>query len=412
VFGVQPPAGRGQSVAPAGVPAAAVPAYQTAHPERGFMYQQGGTMAAPIVRPGGIGGTSGFVKSPNFRMDLRAMDVGDVDGDGNDEYVLADTQKVSIYRRAENRYTLAGQYEIPHRYRIHGVTIGDLNNNGRGEIYVSAADTKEPRSTVLEWNGKEFAPLFTEQPWYLRALSLPGQGMILAGQKSAVDGPLMPGIHRLEPKGSSLLVQAEKLPVPDMVNLFDFAVADLDGDGASEVIAIDQYDHLLVRRQSGKILYQSDDYYGGTTRFIGGQEAMGMADKATIEDLGRVYVPSRLVIADVNRDGLPDVLINKNLSSSSRVFRNAKSYPSGEIHALTWNGIALTELWRTRKIDGYISDYQLNPDKDGSGGTLAVGIVLRGGVVDSLADGESTVLSYRLDFVADAEKNGDSPAKQ
>ncbi len=411
VFGATPPAAMAQPGAAAGMPAmagAAAPTaspYQTMHPERAFMGTEGGRYGSGIIiRSGGLGGDSGFVKSRNFSMELRAMDVGDVDGDGKDEVVLADAHTVTVYHRDANRLVPMGEpITTINRYRIHDVSVGDCDGNGKAEIYISAADTKAPNSMAVEWDGKAFAPIFKDAHWYVRAMKVPGQGMILAGQKAAVDAPVMPGIFRLEVQGGAVQ-EREKLAVPDGVNLFDFAIADLDGDGLTEVVAIDQNDRLRVLRPSGKLLWKSDDYYGGTTRYIGGLEAMGIADRSVaLGDLGRIYVPGRIVIADVNGDGVPDVIVNKNLSSSSRVFRNMKSYPSGEIHALTWNGIGLTELWRTRKIDGYITDYQLRPDKTGTAADLTVGVVLSSELGELLADQESTVLMYQLPLTGDKE---------
>jgi len=151
-------------------------------------------------------------------------------------------------------------------------------------------------------------------------------------------------------------------------------------------------------RTSGSIIWKSDTHYGGSTRFIGGKEASGL--EAALEanpDLQRIYIPTRIVIKDVNNDGLPDVLVNKNLESASRVFENMKSYEAGEIHALTWNGIGLTELWRTRKIDGYIVDFLLKQG-DGQEAEMLVGIILRRGGLNIVEEPTCTVLNYQLDF--------------
>ena len=76
--------------------------------------------------------------------------------------------------------------------------------------------------------------------------------------------------------------------------------------------------------------------------------------------------------------------------------------PSGEIHGLAWNGISLEEIWRTRKIDGYIVDYQVVPDPaNPAKAELFVGVVL-GGELESVLSGggQSTVLMYSLDTTA------------
>ncbi|MEW6502125.1 MAG: FG-GAP-like repeat-containing protein [Thermodesulfobacteriota bacterium] len=401
VFGAQKP---GSVAAPVAASQPAQPQYLSAHPERAFMGQDG-RGASPFIRPLGSTGPFGFSKSQNFNMYLQAMDVGDVDGDGQDEVILADRSEVGIYKRDGKKLQKVGQIATIAKYKIHYVSVADLNHNGKAEIYVSAADEKEPNSFAVEWQGKNKVEyLFKDARWYIRTLELPKEGMTLLGQRAAVSKPIMPGVFRLDlVKGD--LVKGAQVQLPEWVNVFDFAIADLDSDGSNEVVAIDQYDRLVVAKQSGTTLWKSDDFFGGTNRFIGGRSAMGQ--KGAMDDTGdpegRTYIPSRMVIADLNKDGVVDVLVNKNLSTSSRLFKNMKNYPSGELHALTWNGIALTEIWRTRKIDGYIADYLLRPDKKEPTAELLVGLVLRQGDLDLVSSKNSTVLMYNLDF-SEAEK--------
>lgn len=386
--------------------------YQTAHPERQFMAQEGGAYGinAPLVRPMGVTSPLGFTKSQNFQFGLYAMDVGDVDGDNQDEFVLASQHAVRIYKRAGSRFNRVAEITSPDRYTIHALTLADLNRNGRKEIYVSAADPETPNSFALEWDGKEFAYVFNDLHWYIRALDMPGEGVILAGQKPGLSKILTPGLYRLNNTESGI-VPGAKLSLPN-VNLFDFSMADLDADGQPEIVVINQSDKLLVLRANGKLLWVSDEYYGGTTKYLGGEnyEDIDAYHEHGLE-AQRIYVPTRIIIRDINNDGLPDVIVNKNLSSASRLMSRFKSYPSGEIHALTWNGIGLTELWHTRKIDGYIADYQLGPvvtvPTEGGDKTIAelfVGTVLRSGGLNILSSSDSTVLMYQLDLTEEQKK--------
>ncbi len=391
-------------------PAVATPAYRTVNPERAYRgNNQTGYGMGNLVQPlGVITGVMGFTKSQNFRLGLTSMDVGDVDGDGISEFVLASKNELRVYRGHGSRFQRIAQLKTPVRYAIHSVTMADLNNNGRMEIYISAADAKRPNSFVLEWDGKQFAKLAENQRWYIRAINIPGEGMVLAGQKGGFETLLAPGIFRLHLKNGEL-VKGAKVAVKG-VNLFDFSIADLDGNGKNEVIAISHGGKILVLRPSGKVKWVSDDYFGGTTKFLGG---LGFDDiNKDLEngsyDPQRIYVPARIIIRDVNGDGQQDVIINKNLSTASRILDKHRSYPSGEIHALTWNGIALTELWRTRKIDGYVADYKLGPIHktkiaNGNEGEsvvdtaeLYVGLVLRSGGINVLKNSESTVLTFPL----------------
>ncbi len=379
-------------------PAAPQSAYTTAHPERTFAQRSGAYGGSPFVYAKGA--TSGFTKSQNMKLTLQYMEVADLDGDGVDEFILANRTSVQIFKRNGPRLAKVGQIEAPARYKVHAISVADLNGNGKMEIYVSAADHLEPRSFAFEWQEKNKATyLFQNERFFVRAMHLPGESTVLLGQQPDFDNPIRPGIFRLEKKGKTLKA-GNRVQLPESVNLFDFTVADLDNDGSREVIAIDQHDRLKVMRTAGTLLWESDDFYGGTTRYIGGIAPKNVASAVQHkEDYGRIYIPSRIIVADVNLDGQKDILVNKNLSTSSRVFQNMKNYPSGEVHALTWNGIGLEEMWRTKKIDGYITDYMLLlQGEDETKAELAVGLILRRGDMSMAGEKTSTVLFYQLDF--------------
>lgn len=385
-----------QPAAPAAQPAQPSPGqYATPHPERALAGRAGGS---PFIYSRGATGVFDFSKSQNMKLSLQFMEMADLDGDGSEEIILADRTSVQIMKRDGARLSKVGQIAGPTGYRIHAISVADLNGNGIPEIYVSAADHQNPNSFAFEWKGADQAEyLFKDARWYVRAMALPGQGTVLLGQRSEVNRAVAPGLFRLEMKNNGVQI-AGSLDYPAGINLFDFTVADLDNDGSMEIIAIDQYDRLQVLRSGGSLLWKSDEFFGGTTRFIGGQAAFDAKEMITSDKQDRVYIPSRIIVTDVNNDGVKDIIINKNLSSSSRIFQNMKNYPSGEIHALTWNGIALTELWRTRKIDGYIVDYLLRPKADNSGAELLVGIILGSSAAGIFDDQTSTVLMYQLDY--------------
>ncbi len=380
----------------------AQPQYATAHPDRAFASRTGMGGGSPFIYPKGI--TSEFQKTQNMKLSLQFMEMADLDGDGQDEVIFADNNSVQIFKRDNNRLSKVGQISGKVGYRIHAITVADLNKNGKPEIYVSAADSKQPNSFAFEWTGADKANyLFQDARWYVRAMPVPGEGMVLAGQRADSDKAVAPGIFRLD-LGNGALKAGSPMEVPASVNLFEFTIADLDNDGSREIIAIDQYDRLKVMRASGTVLWKSDEFYGGTTRFIGGTEGFGAGKASSQEGSTRIYIPSRIIVYDVNGDGQQDIIINKNLSTSSRLFENMKNYPSGEIHALSWNGIALSELWRTRKIDGYIVDYLLRPNADKKGAELLVGLILGSSSLDLFAEQTSTMLIYYLDFTKKTEQ--------
>ena len=75
--------------------------------------------------------------------------------------------------------------------------------------------------------------------------------------------------------------------------------------------------------------------------------------------------------------------------------------------SLTWNGIGLSEIWQTKKIDGYIPDFQFlsMPGNDNTA-RLYVGLVLRSsGWSGTFIDGDSTVLMYDVELSGEKDSN-------
>lgn len=397
VFGNQRPAVAVKTTQPK--PVSMTPEYssfKTAHPEREFMYPS----ADGVIRPMAITGTAGFIKTLDININLQAMDIGDINGDGADDLVLASRSEVLVFSRADYRFKQFGQIRLANRQKIHAISLADLNSNGRNEIYISAADDQGPYSLAVEWQQDDFSYLFNNAPWYIRTLSLPGKGTVLVGQRPATDTPLQPGIFQLAQMGTSLQAK-EKINVPEQVSLFDFAIADLDNDGRVEIIAIDQSDLLNIYGTDGRLLWKSSEYYGGSLRYVGELNNIdnpGYGDvQPDHEQPERIYIPSRILVMDINNDGLQELMLNRNISKSSRILKYWKSYTNAEIVALAWNGISLSEVWKTKKIDGYIADYQLRPKAEMKAADLYISLVLNLNWLGSFA-ADSAVLQYEMIF--------------
>jgi TolB-like protein len=386
-------------VAPTQAQAGAPSAFTTAHPDKTFMASGGGF---------GIKSGRGFVKTRNFNMGIRGMDVADVDGDGALEIILADKSEVQVFDRDETRLNLIGTVRLS-GYQIHSVSAADLDNNGRAEIYISANDPQTPGSMAVEWDGKQFITLFDNARWYIRPMNVPGTGPVLVGQSAGLV-PVTEGIYVLTVKDGSLKSQ-ERLPLPPKVNLFNFAYADLDGDDKQEVVALDESFKLQVIR-GGSVSWKSEERFGGTKRYVGGEPRMmpgtSPSRNAEVDGAGErykeTYIPSRILIADVDSDGADDIILNLNPSTLTTVMPRLIQYMSGTMVGLKWNGLGLEEMWRTRKIDGYVVDYQVKSRNmkltEGEEDELFIGVVLNSGTFEALTSDESTVVIYPFEFEA------------
>lgn len=390
---------------------------QTAHPDRTFRATAGFSNASLLWSEG----SSQFFKTRNVPLSLEGIGIGDVDGDGAMEVVMADREKVVVYKLNEGRLAEFAQIKLVVLYKIHAVNVADLNGNGKAEIYISAASPSLPGSKAVEWDGKEMVTLFEDARYYLRPVKVPGLGMVLAGQKAGSLGVAVSGPIFILTRDGDQLVGEERLPVPAGVNIFDFSFADVDGDGEWEVVVLDQWNKLLVMKQSGKVMWKSEERYGATKRFIGGKSAMQMTQQTgarrgatKVSDGGEkdilfeeLYIPSRILVTDVDGDHIDDIIINANTPTWTSLVRSIQVFQSGTMLGLKWNGVGFQELWRTRKVDGYVVDYDARshhlPLKDGVE-QLYVGVVSQGNFGDVLTPDESMLLVYPLQFKAAEEK--------
>lgn len=409
-FGKKRPGGG--AVPPAAAVDAESGALQTAHPDRTFRASAGLGNSSLLWSEG----ASQFFKTRNVPLSLEGIAIGDVDGDGALEVVMADREKVVAYKLNEGRLVEFARIKPLARYKIHAVNVADLNGNGKAEIYISAADPTMPGSMGVEWNGKEMAVIFVDARYYIRPVKVPGLGVVLAGQKAGSEGVAISGPIYILTQDGSQLVGEERLPVPAGVNIFDFSFADLDGDGEWEVVALDKWNKLLVMKQSGKVLWKSEERYGATKRYIGGKSALQMTQQTgAIRETTKVvdgaedvlfeelYVPSRILVTDVDGDGVDDIIINANTPTWTSLVRSSQIFESGTMVGMKWNDVGLQELWRTRKVGGYVVDYDARshhlPLKDGVE-QLYVGVVAQGSFGDVLTADESMLLVYPLQFKA------------
>ena len=422
VFGASRPAYTKPAMAaqPAPGPEDDAAAFKTEHPDKVLMSQRsvsGTGGGSPLIMARTPAGTQGFTKTQDIDFALVSMDVGDVDGDGQFDVVMAGPSKVYVYHLQNNRLVEFGSVEMEARAKVHAVSLGDLDGNGRAEIYISAAGDFNPHSWAYEWNGSSLDMILDDLPWYIRTLNIPGEGNVLVGQRGGQTSLLSPGIFKLMKNGSKVMPE-ERIAMPDYINLFEFVLGDITGDGAREIIAVSRADRLYVVRPNGYVLWVSDDYYGGTSRYIGedydivggreGRVGLDVNSTPSSEVIGmegsgkRIFIPSRMIVMDVNNDGINDVVVNKNLSTAARHVEGYKRYKSGELHAMSWTGIGLGGIWQTRKIDGYIPDFQFLPlPGEKNRAKLFVGLVLSRGWTDALTKGESTILTYDIELAGE-----------
>ncbi|MGD8227574.1 MAG: VCBS repeat-containing protein [Desulfobacteraceae bacterium] len=330
----------GRSIAPAAAVAAAVP-----ETPKG----PGGLAAVGEDFEG-----SGVRKVQGFRVQIVSLDVGDVDGDGRDELVFVDKSKVYIYKWREKAFALFKTIEGGWSAEYIHVSVADLDRNGRAEIYVTSVASNSVSALILEWEGNAFREIVKGERWLLRVIEVPGQGKTLVGQRRAVGGGFRGEVQYLKREGNGL-VPAGPVDLPRQANVFNFAIADLQGNGLKSTVLLDSSDYLRLYDPGKEVIWKSDEYYGGSITSI-----------ETDIEKNYVFISVPIYITDVDEDGKKEVMVCKNRAATGRWTARFRHYSSGAIHFLATDSAGLSVKWTTRKASGPIVGYRvLDVDHDG-----------------------------------------------
>ncbi len=346
--------------------------FQTPHPDKIF---KSALLFGLTEKTSGLNskdfGASVAARSSKLDLELKGMGVSDLDNDGTKEIVIVSNSKLAILQQDSNLIQTIDFLEIPANLEVYALYLADLNQNGYPEIYISASNGDLPSSMVLEWKKKGlFSWLMREVPYYLRPLESSDGTMILAGQKDTIgqeessrallDSP----IYQLTSHGKDGVQVEATLQLPKSANIFNFVMVDLDRNGLTETIIIDQDNKITVFDNQAALLWASEPKYGFSKNYLG-VPLVQLDDAIERENL---YVTPKILVRDLNGDNRPDIILGRNKLTSPKYFKNLRSFDGGKVVALTWDGNKMTELWETMKINSYLADYDFIPTKTANQG--------------------------------------------
>jgi len=353
-----------------------------------------------IIQPGrdiGRAGPEGpgFKKSQTFNFEIKGLDIGDVDGDKKNEVVVTDHHNIYVFKYDGDRLSLFRKIEAGHQHNFLTLDVADVNRNGTAEIIVTSVIEDNLQSFIIEYEQGEFRTITRKAGWFFRALEHPKDGLVLMGQQMGSDGLITGSIYKFVWKKSSF-EKGPKIPFPKETKILGLTTGEVRGAGITDVLQVDDAGQLMMLSSDGKFIWKSRGNFGGTNNFYETLKKRDDVYRAGTAPAWRVYVPGRIVVKDLDGDGLNEVIINKNQSSGLGVFEKARSFGNGEIHNLVWEQESLVSNWKTRELEGYIADYQVkDADNDGSE-DLVVAVVEshRSGMMEG--KGASQILFFKL----------------
>lgn len=354
-----------------------------------------------IMNAGGFDLT-GVWRSTILPFALVDMAFGDLDGDGKIETVLISKNRIYVCRYIQDKFTIIKEIPGDRWDNYNAVDVGDINGTGHPQIFVSNYRNDGLKSKVLSWDQGDPKTIARNIPYHLRIHKLPGRGPVLLGQRVFGDQPFDNEIQILSWKEGGY-VPVERLKVPGELTVFNFAFLDYQ-DGSTKILYLNSKNRLNVLSEKGKTEYTSGDFYGGTINHISGREGiLAFPADGELGEKGLSYIPARLVVYSGLTAGKKEIIVNKNKSSFFDLLSRYRSFSSGEIYSISYEGGAMKENWRTQTIPDYIANYGIADFKNNGQQQLVVGVVQSTGL-PYITDARSVLYCYDLGAVKPAKK--------
>jgi TolB-like protein len=364
------------------------------HPEK--LLKKGGAEGegSPfITTEGQQAGFQKFWRSARFKHVINGMALGDVDGDGKIETVVATPHGVIVYRSESGKfYKIQPEIEEGDSRINIGVDVADINANGYAEIFVTCLNG--PRTSlasyVLEYDGAHFNKIVDKSRWYYRVAELPGRGATLLGQHHNQNDPFSAKIYEMIWQNSDYVPEIE-IKTGRQTNLLGFTLGDVLNQQQETGVAYRENDHIQLVDSTGKEIWRSGERYGGSTLFSAGDK-----DDRGGAIINTRYYPMRLIVSDTNGDGNSEVIVVKNYELVGMHLEKFRKYTNAHIEALAWDGLGLSTRWKTNKISGFIRDYAVGDfDNDGKIELIAA-VILDEGRTVLISEPKSTIIAYEL----------------
>jgi hypothetical protein len=234
----------------------------------------------------------------------------------------------------------------------------------------------------------------------MRVIDNPSGPPLLLGQRRGLDKPFEPPIYEIVYQNGEYR-EGTKMRIPQGLSVYGLTLDKLGSGGAERIVTLNDYDYICVYEQTDKplsrvavlggsdeFIWKSEDVFGGSNTII---ESMKGSNVNSDDPYN--YINLRILTYDTNKDGKREIIIVKNLSASGRTFQRVKLFTSAEVYDLEWDGAGMVENWRTKKISGYVADYQFKDiDNDGENEVVLALVLSVGGAIKD----RSVIIAYKL----------------
>jgi hypothetical protein len=271
------------------------------------------------------------------------------------------------------------------------VDVGDINHNGRDEIFITNKLGDRLSSFVLERNLKQkgFKKIWDKVNLYFRIIHPFGSKPTLLAQSPGFRNPFKGGIKTLLFRDGRYIEGAE-LEIPSIYGrpfILYGLTQTVSSNKKKNTIILDKDYHLRIYSPDGSLLVKSDDYYGHDPRVIdtGVKEEMG----GVVQQGEPVHYRGRLRF--VKSGGKKYLLIPRNYRMGGKLLAKMVVVNNSSLVILQITEEGFEKVFETKKQKGYIAAYQVMDSLKAEQKKIHVVTVQKGGMVEKA---KSTIFTY------------------
>jgi hypothetical protein len=318
-------------------------------------------------------------RSRNIPGEVVSLAKGDTDLDGKPEIAAAFPDSIALYRVEGENLIEKARIAEKRRGIIH-IDIADLNRNGIGEIIAVRYLSGRAVSDIWEYDGKEYQRIAADIPFFLRAVDLGSDGIVLLGQDSdsleIYKGPVFRFAVNRNGLGETPKQETPKpvTPMPLPAGTWIYSFVPVNFQGGLRYVALGEGERLLLLDERGVKIWKSIDAVTGTDLFLEAATA-GLAGGSKERGVRRLSLPGRLFGADLDGDKNDEIVLVNNIVKVGGFFENLRIYASAEVLCFGQQSDRLALAWRTPQIDTPAMDAFL--DVPPGGKSIRIGIASR-----------------------------------
>lgn len=339
-----------------------------------------GDSAKPVIsparahnpRPSAPPPSERFRLGPELDRPMQALAVGDLDGDGRPELLLAATDRLIAYRIDGRRLNVLAERPLDGKHTVAVLETADITGDGRARVILTLSQKSRFRSLVLHWRDGNLTPVLEVPDLVVRLLATDGKTAQPFGQE-VPQGGRTPGPIRHYAWDGRTYTPGQILDAPAGLPLLGLHLADLGGDGATRFLTLKEGAVLEVHSQSGELI-------------------------ATYKDGGRLVASSSLanprILIETGKGGeRPQIIVGREEKTGVRMLHWLTRSKAARLTALRWDGARFQEVWQTPPSEGSLADYAIVDLGGGLGRHLLLLVVREGRLIFG---GTSEIQAFRL----------------